>query len=302
MSAPLLPYDVTREAEMLEPLDFNRRSRLKDVDRVFKAMITSVIDLTAKEKLFHLRLLDGAERERFSFLPGQFVMIEVPGYGEIPISISSSTSQKGYLELCIREAGLVTGVLHRARRGAIVGLRGPFGTYFPMEEMKGHHVLLIAGGLGLAPLRAPIFYVTERRPDYGEVHIFYGARDESQLLFDYQYEQWRRIDGVDLRIILERPPEGWTGDVGLVTKLLDEVEVPMDRTYAIVCGPPVMFKFVCRKLSEMGMPMHRMFVSLERRMHCGMGKCCRCNVGSTYVCRDGPVFDFWTVMNLKEAI
>ena len=296
------PYDVTREAEMVEPLDFNRRSRLKHVDRAFKATITNIIDLTAKEKLFHLRIVDEADRARFSFLPGQFVMVEVPGYGEVPISISSSTSQRGYIELCIREAGLVTGILHRARRGAVVGLRGPFGSHFPMEEMKGHHVLLIAGGLGLAPLRAPIFHVTESRSDFGEVHIFYGSQEESQLLFDYQYEQWRRIDGVDLRIILERPPAGWTGDVGLVTELLDDVEVPMDRTYAIVCGPPVMFKFVCRRLSEMGMPMHRMFVSLERRMHCGMGKCCRCNVGSTYVCRDGPVFDFWTVMNLKEAI
>jgi NAD(P)H-flavin reductase len=171
-----------------------------------------------------------------------------------------------------------------------------------MERMKDHSVLLIAGGLGLAPLRAPIFYVTENRSNFHQVHIFYGTLDPSQLLFDYQYEQWRRIDGVNLSIVVEKPDKSWIGHVGLVTKLLDDIEVPMDETYAIVCGPPVMFKFVCNRLSEMGMPRHRMFVSLERRMHCGMGMCCRCNVGSTYVCMEGPVFDYWTVMNLKEAI
>jgi len=302
MTELIQPYDITKEEEIIEPLDFNRRSRLKNVDQTFKAEITNVIPLTAKEKLFHVKIINEAERERFTFLPGQFVMVEVPGYGEVPISISSSTSQRGFIELCIREAGTVTGMLHKAKRGARVGIRGPFGTSFPMARMKGHNILLIAGGLGLAPLRAPIYYVHENRSDYNEVHILYGTADTSQLLFDYQYEQWRRIDGVNLQIILERADESWTGPVGMVTKLLDDLTVDMNETYAIVCGPPVMFKFVCNHLSEMGLPRDRMFVSLERRMHCGMGKCCRCNVGSTYVCMDGPVFDFWTVMNLKEAI
>jgi NAD(P)H-flavin reductase len=303
MSTPILrAFDVKRETEMLEPVDFNRRSRLKHVDRVFKATITSIVPLTDKEKLFHLRINDDQERERFAFLPGQFAMVEVPGYGEVAISISSSSAHKGYVELCIRNAGLVTGVLHRAQRGATVGLRGPFGSHFPMDKMKGHNVLLVAGGLGLAPLRAPIYTVTENRSDYDKVHILYGTREPRELLFDYQYEQWRRIDGVKLDIVVEKPTPEWKGHVGLVTRLLDGLDMDMGRTYAIVCGPPVMFKFVCQKLSAMGMPMDRMFVSLERRMHCGMGKCCRCNVGSTYVCQDGPVFDFWTVMNLKEAI
>jgi NAD(P)H-flavin reductase len=302
MTALLHSYDVTREDEIREPLDFNRRTHLKDVDRTFKAEISSVLCLTDKEKLFHIRIIDRTERERFSFLPGQFVMLEVPGFGEIPISISGSNSQKGFIELCIREAGTVTSMLHRARVGSRVGIRGPFGTYFPMERMKGHSILLIAGGLGLAPLRSPIIYVTENRADYDQVHILYGTTDPSQLLFDYQYEQWRRVDGVNLSIIVDRPDTSWKGKVGMVTKLLENVDVPMDDTYAIVCGPPVMFKFVCTMLNGMGMSRDRMFVSLERRMHCGMGKCCRCNVGSTYVCMDGPVFDFWTVMNLKEAI
>ena len=299
---PLHAYDVRQESEMIQPLDFNRRLRLKPVSKVFKAEITNVIRLTEVEKLFHVRILDNAERERFAFLPGQFVMIEVPGYGEVPISISSSTSNKGFLELCIRKAGTVTNALHRARRGAKVGIRGPFGTNFPLEQMKGQSILLIAGGLGLAPLRAPIYYVTENRAEFKDVHILYGAKSPNQLLFDYQYESWRRIDDVNIQIIVEEPDKSWDGPVGLITELLDDVKVAPNETYAIVCGPPVMFKFVCQRLNQMGIPMDRMFVSLERRMHCGMGKCCRCNVGSTYTCTDGPVFDYWSVINLKEAI
>jgi len=302
MSVNLQHYNILQEHDIRQPVDFNQQSRLMNVDKVYKAEISSIVELTEMEKLFHIRILDPAERERFTFQPGQFVMLEVPGYGEVPISISSSPSNRGFIELCIRKAGIVTGVLHRAHRGARVGLRGPFGTYFPLEKMKGHDILLIAGGLGLAPLRAPIFCVAEDRPDYRNVHILYGTRSPDQLLFNYQYEQWSRIDGVNLHIIVEKPDESWKGEVGLITKLLDKVKVDPKKTFAIVCGPPVMFKFVCGQLGRMGVPMHRMFVSLERRMHCGMGKCCRCNIGSTYTCLDGPVFDYWSVLNLKEAI
>jgi NAD(P)H-flavin reductase len=302
MTPILHPYDISREIDIRTPLDFNRKYVLKDVDRCYKSEISAMLRLTEHEKLFHVRILDPAEREQFSFHPGQFVMLEVPGFGEVPISISGSNSQKGFLELCIRETGKVTTMLHRARPGSRVGIRGPFGTCFPMGRMKGHNILLIAGGLGLAPLRSPVIYVTENRSDFKQVHIVYGTGSSSQLLFDYQYEQWRRVDGVNLSIILEHPEPGWSGPVGRVTELLDNIDVDMDDSFAIVCGPPVMFKYVCSRLSSMGMPRDRMFVSLERRMHCGMGKCCRCNVGSTYVCLEGPVFDYWTVMNLKEAI
>ncbi len=302
MSVVLEPYNVKLEPDIQEPVNFNDRSRLKHVDKVFKAEVTNVVALTEIDKLFHLRITDLGERERFSFKPGQFVMLELPGFGEVPISISSSTAWKGHLELCIRKVGLVTGVLHKAERGAKVGIRGPFGTSFPMESMRGHDVLLIAGGLGLAPLRAPIFHVNDNRGDFGNVHILYGTKTPKDLLFAYQFDQWRTVYDVNLSVIVEKPDESWSGPVGLITQLLDGIKVDPERTSAIVCGPPVMFKFVCDRLRKMGVPMQRMFVSLERRMHCGMGKCCRCNVGSTYTCLDGPVFDYWSVMNLKEAI
>jgi NAD(P)H-flavin reductase len=296
------PYDVTHETDMTQPLDYNRRSRLKHVDRTYKGEIVNIIRLTEMEKLFQVRILDSAERERFSFLPGQFVMVEVPGYGEIPISISSSPSHKGYIELCIRKAGLVTTILHNAQRGAHVGLRGPFGTNFPIGKMHGNNVMLIAGGLGLAPLRAPIFNVIENRSDFKDVHILYGTRQPDMLLFNYQYEEWNRIADIDLKVIVEQGDDSWNGPVGMITDLFEDMHIEALETYAIICGPPVMFKFVCAYLQKVGIPMDRMFVSLERRMHCGMGKCCRCNIGSTYTCISGPVFDYWTVMNLKEAI
>lgn len=302
MTVTLHPYDVKKELDIEEPLDFNRRTQLKHVDQVFKAVITNIVTLTESEKLFHIRIFDRHERDRFTFLPGQFVMLQLPGYGEVPISISSSPSTKGHIELCIRKAGVVTGLLHAAKPGARVGIRGPFGTHFPLGKMRGKNVLLIAGGLGLAPLRAPIFFVTENLGEFESAHIMYGARAPKDLLFDYQYVAWRRIYDVKLDIIVEHPDEDWKGDVGLITDLLDRVEVEPHNTFAIVCGPPVMFKFVCNKLRDMGIPMQHMFVSLERRMHCGMGKCCRCNVGSTFTCIDGPVFDYWSVLNLKEAI
>jgi NAD(P)H-flavin reductase len=302
MSVVLHPYDVRSELEIQRPMDFNARSQLQHIDKVFRSEITNVVQLTEQEKLFHIRILDAVERERFTFLPGQFVMVELPGYGEVPISISSSPSQKGHIELCIRKAGLVTGLLHAAKPGAQVGLRGPFGTHFPLGKMRGKNVLLIAGGLGLAPLRAPIFYVTENLGEFADVRIMYGAKHPKDLLFDYMYESWRRIYDVQLDIIVEEPDESWTGEVGMITQLLDGIELDPNETYVIVCGPPIMFKFVCNKLRDMGVPMQHMYVSLERRMHCGMGKCCRCNVGSTFTCIDGPVFDYWSVINLKEAI
>lgn len=302
MTRILHGVDITRGASFRGVVDFNQRYRLQHVDRNFKSTITTIVPLTDMEKLFQLRIDDDAERATFGFLPGQFVMLEVPGYGEVPISISSSPSNKAYIELCIRRAGTVTNLLHRARPGAKVGLRGPFGTHFPTGQMKGHDVLLIAGGLGLAPLRAPIFDITENRAAYGRVHILYGTKDPSQLLFDYQYETWRRVGGVELSIAVEHADADWKGDVGLITQVLDRLTLDADDTFAIVCGPPVMFKHVCSRLSARGVPMDRMFVSLERRMHCGMGKCYRCNVGHTSTCIDGPVFDYWSVMNLKESI
>jgi NAD(P)H-flavin reductase len=282
-----------------------RREDLARFERSHHAEVTNVYPLTGTVNLYQVHLTDPEERQRFSFRPGQFVMLEVPGIGEAPFSISSSPVRRGDMELCIRRVGTLTNFLARIPRGLQVGIRGPFGTSFPLEAMEGQNVLLVAGGLGLAPLRSPLSYVLEHRSRYRDVDVVYGARNPGELLFTYQYDMWRKFD-INLWIVVEQPDEAWKGAAGLITDVLDEIcgtgRCTFEDTYAIVCGPPVMFTFVCNRLTEAGIPMQKMFVSLERRMHCGMGKCCRCNVGSTYTCLKGPVFDYWSVMNLKEAI
>jgi len=302
MSLKIPHHDINLEPYMSIPPNFNRKSTRMQTERTFKSQVLAVIPYTAQEKLFHIRICDPKERENFTFLPGQFVMLELPGCGEVAISLSSSSSNHEFIELCVRNVGKVTGMLHRLEAGANVGLRGPFGTHFPMQEMIGSNILLVAGGLGIAPLRSPIYWVNEHRMDYKDVTVLYGARDPSQILFEYQVAEWRKVYGLNFLTIVEHPDQDWEGPVGMITDLFDDISIDPHDTFAIVCGPPVMFKFVCGYLSDLGLPRQRMFVSLERRMHCGMGKCCRCNVGSTFTCLDGPVFDYWSVMNLKEAI
>ena len=302
MKYKLPKEDINLKPFMSKPPRYNWKDVIMRTDKTYKCEIINIIELTPMEKLFHLKILDPVERDIFSFRPGQFLMLEVPGFGEVPISISSSSNNKEYIALCIRRAGRVTDMLHRARKGAKVGIRGPFGTSFPMEEMAGHNVLLIAGGLGLAPLRAPLYWINERRNEYKDVCLLYGSRDPASMLFTYQYDEWEKVDNIKLFTIVVKGDKNWKGRVGLITALFKEITLVPDNTYAIVCGPPIMFKFVCNPLDNLGLPMNHMFVSLERRMHCGMGKCCRCMVGSTFTCVDGPVFDYWSVMNLKEAI
>ena len=277
------------------------------VDFIHKAEITNVYPLTATENLYQIQIIDDEKRHDFRFKPGQFVMLEVPGIGEAPFSISSSPSRRGDLELCIRAAGTMTNFLSRMERGVMVGISGPFGTWFPVEDMEGEDVLLLAGGLGIVPLRSPIMSVLEKRSRYKRVDIMYGARRPSDLLFGYQHATWQQFD-IGLDVIVDEAEEGWQGEVGMITEILKKRldqgsrQDFAERTNAIVCGPPVMFRFVCDMLIHAGLPMEKIFVSLERRMHCGRGKCCRCNIGSTYTCVDGPVFDYWSVLNLKEAI
>lgn len=302
MSYDIPVEDINTVFSMVTPPDFNRQNSLMKTYKVYESVITNIVELTATEKLFHLKIIDPREAELFSSLPGQFVMVELPGFGEIPVSISSSTLLKGHIGLCIRKAGKTTKMLHKAKLGTKVGVRGPFGTHFPMEQMVGYNILLIAGGIGLAALRAPIYWVNEHRADYKDVSILYGTRDPDQILFDYDFDLWRKVYQYNLHLIVEKSDGSWPGKVGLITDLFNEVKIDPLNTYAIVCGPPVMFKYVCTHLNKIGVPMNRMFVSLERRMHCGMGKCCRCMVGSTFTCVDGPVMDYWTVMNLKESI
>ena len=270
--------------------------------RPWPARITSIVDLTEKEKLFELRLIDESVREAFQFDAGQFVEISIFGVGEAPISISSAPSKQGFIELCVRNAGDVTGALHAKQCGDIVGLRGPFGRGFPFEDMKGHDVLLVAGGLGIAPLKSLIYHIHAERHDFGRVTILLGARNPGEILFRRQFDMWRHREDFDLIMTVDEPDESWDGEVGLVTKLFDRLEIDPDNTFGAICGPPVMYRYVIDEMRAKHMDADRIYVSFERRMKCGIGKCGHCGVGHQYACVDGPVFNYWEAMNLQEAI
>lgn len=270
--------------------------------RPWPARITSISQLTAKEKLFELRLIDEEVREAFTFDAGQFVELSLFGVGEAPISISSAPSKQGFIELCIREAGSVTSAMHRKQCGDIVGLRGPFGRGFPFEEMKGHDVLLVAGGLGIAPLKSLINHIHDERHEFGKVTILLGARTPDEIMFRRQFDMWKHREDFDLIMTVDHADETWDGEEGLVTKLFDRIEVNPENTYGAICGPPVMYKFVIEEMRKKNLDVDRIFVSFERRMKCGIGMCGHCGVGHQYTCLDGPVFSYWEAMNLQEAM
>jgi sulfhydrogenase subunit gamma (sulfur reductase) len=264
------------------------------------ARIVATRQLTALEKLFTLELPDGLS---LGHQPGQFVELSVLGVGEAPISITSSPSRSnGTFELCVRRVGDVTGALHRMGPGQIVGVRGPFGHGFQVDRFYGKDILFAPGGLGLAPLRSLINQVLDERHLFGKVTILYGAKNPSELLFTDELAAWQARDDVDLHVTVDRPAEGWTGNVGVITTLFSKVKVYARNTVAIVCGPPVMYRFVLMELLGLGIPDGRIYLSLERRMKCGVGKCGHCQFNHIYACQSGPVFSYADIKGVPEAL
>jgi sulfhydrogenase subunit gamma (sulfur reductase) len=264
------------------------------------ARLTAVRGLTELEKLFTIEFLDGRD---LGHAPGQFVMLSIPGVGEAPISVTSSPSRSnGRFELCVRRVGDVTGVLHGMPQGATVGVRGPFGRGFPLERIRGRDVLLAAGGLGLVPLRSLINQIIDERGSFGRVIILYGTKAPAEFLFVDEIDQWTTRDDVEFHLTVDRPAEGWDGHVGPVTTLFPGIYVDPWNTVAVTCGPPVMYRFVLIELLGKGISEENIFLSLERRMRCGVGKCGHCQINDTYCCKDGPVFSYAQLKNLPEAL
>ncbi len=255
--------------------------------------------LTEKEMLFEIRLPNGAE---LNHQPGQFVEVSILGIGEAPISVSSSPTRSGTFELVVREVGNVTHALHQLQPGDKVGIRGPFGKGFPVDEYKGKDVLIIGGGIGLVPLRSLIQYVIDNRSDFGRLIILYGTRNPSEILFKPEIEQWQDDPNVEFHMTVDRADEDWKGNVGVITTLIPPLQLDLDNTIAAVCGPPIMYKFVIMALRSKHMANEQIWVSLERRMKCGLGKCGHCQINGLYVCQDGPVFNYAKIYDVKEAI
>ncbi len=281
--------------------DLNPRT-LPDLYLPVPARLESVRDLTANEKHFRFRLEDeGVE----SYLPGQFMELYVPGIGEAPISITSSPSRlsAGVFEMVIRRVGNVTGALHRMEEGAKLGVRGPFGTHFPVDEaMKGKDLLLVCGGIGLVPVHSAIQWVLDNREDYGNITILFGARTPDDRLFVDEIYQWKMREDMTVLETVDVADPTWGGNVGVITTLFPHVNVDPDQTVAVICGPPVMYKFVLLELFKLGMDAEQVYLSLERHMKCGVGKCGHCQINGIYACQEGPVFKYSDITNLKEAL
>jgi len=264
------------------------------------ASILSVSDITYREKLFVVSMSEGGP---LGHSPGQFVELSVPGVGEAPISISSSPNgQDATFELCVRNAGSVTGALHRLGPGSAIGIRGPFGRGFPVDSLLGMDLLFVAGGLGLAPLRSMINYAVDRRGDFGTLVLLYGGRTPSDLMFQDELVRWSRVEDFTVGCTVDVADGEWTGSVGAITRLLDRAEIDPAKTAALVVGPPVMYRFVLKSMLTKGVYESRIFLSLERRMKCGLGKCGHCQIDDVYVCRKGPVFAYTRLRKLPEAI
>jgi len=267
------------------------------------ARITRIEWLSPTEKVFKIVFDDEEIKNKFEFKPGQFVELTVFGLGEAPFSIISNPKNRDFLKLCIRDVGGVSRALHNMEEGEKVGIRGPFGNgYFPYEKMKNQNVLLIAGGLGLAPLMSLIRYILHYREDYKGIMVIYGAVNPESILFKNEIQYWSNRGDISLCLSVDNPDDKWTGEIGICTKLIPRVIFPPDDTYVAVAGPPVMYKYVVYELEKKKYKPENIFLSLERRMECGVGKCNHCHVGNKLVCVDGPVFSLWEIRNLKEAI
>ncbi len=263
------------------------------------AEVTRTEQLTKMEKLFEIRLKSGQD---LGHQPGQFVEVSLFGIGEAPISVSSSPTKKGSFELAVRAVGNVTQAMHRMEKGAVLGIRGPFGKGFPVEAIKGKDILFVAGGIGLVPLRSLINYVIDKRKDFGRVIVFFGAKTPSEQLFLNELAKWRTSKELEYLETVDRADAAWKGNVGVITKLFPKVTLDAQKTVAVIVGPPIMYRFAILEAQVKGIPDDQIIVSLERRMKCGVGKCGHCQINDIYVCQEGPVFTYAQVKGLKEAI
>ena len=254
-------------------------------------VITDIRRDTPDVKTFRVVGTDG--KKLFEHMPGQCAMVSLPGAGESMFSITSSPTNEDYMEFSIKKCGHATGILHSLEVGQEITVRGPYGRSFPVEgEFKGKDLLFIAGGIGLAPLRSVINYVRHYRKNYGKVVVVYGARSKDDLVdIDEIRSEWEKEPDFQVYLTIDRPQEGWDGHVGFVPAYVKELGLDSSMT-AVLCGPPIMIKFTLAGLLELGFDKSRVYTTLELRMKCGIGKCGRCNVGDTFVCKDGPVFRF----------
>ena len=278
----------------------NHQCHWTEVENIFmprEATIVRCVQATPTETHFTLKMSDG---QAIEYEPGQIVELSLFGYGEIPIGIASSPTRKNTFDLVVRSVGRVSGAVTALEKGQSVYVRGPLGHGFDLTKLRGQDVLIVAGGIGLCPTRSLIQYILDRRDEFKRFVLFYGAREPGLQLFTDDLAKWRTAHDVEYCETVDKGDPSWSGNVGVITTLFPQVELTPE-TRAVICGPPIFYRFVIRELDMIGIPRENVFVDLERRMKCGVGKCGHCQINDKYVCVDGPVFSFADVQGLEEA-
>jgi NAD(P)H-flavin reductase len=260
---------------------------MKNIYQPLEATVEDVIDETPSIKTFIIRPETG-----FSFKTGQFIELTLPGIGEAPFTPSSDPDAQARFEVTVMNAGRVTALLHGMRSSFPVGIRGPYGKGYPLDEFSGKDILIVGGGVGLAPLRSLLFSLFSRIDKYSKVLLRYGARSPEDIVYKTAIPEWQQKDKVDIVVTVDKGDPQWKGNIGVDTTILNDLPVDLNNCAVIVCGPPVMMKFSVMKLLEKGFRPADIYLSMEKNMSCGLGKCGHCRIGKFYICKDGPVFTY----------
>jgi sulfhydrogenase subunit gamma (sulfur reductase) len=281
-------------------------SIIESIENPFKpkaARIVRQYDLIKNHRFFQLRHIDMNKAMTFSYNPGQFIMLSIPGVGESPFSISSTPSRPGILELGVRKVGILTDALFQKKDNEVVYIRGPYGNGFKLTQMVNRNLIIVAGGLGVIPLRSILYYVLDNRDQFKQIYFLYGTKTPNEFLFKTEFFQLKQRDDIKCLYTVDKPNAKWTEKVGSVTNLFEYLPILDPReTVAVMVGPPVMYKFVIEEFLKLKIPKNQIQLSLERRMKCGIGKCGHCAIEHLYTCMNGPVFTYWDTLHFRELI
>jgi len=267
-------------------------------DNIYRPIKTEVLDvITETPTIKTVRL---KPKEKITFEAGQFIELTIPGVGEAPFTPSSRPSEKDEMEVTVMKVGKVTEKIHELKKGDVVGLRGPFGKGYPFDTFKGKEILIVGGGCGFAPIRSLMYEFFDRSGEFKKLFFRGGCKTPKELLYKDELKEWTRRKDLDLKLTVDKGYSGWKGNVGLVTTILDKIGMDCKSGIAVVCGPPIMMKFVTLKLLELGFREEHIYLSMEKNMSCGVGKCGHCRIGTYYVCKDGPVFTYASIKNFPN--
>lgn len=266
------------------------------------ATVREVIQETGNIKTLRVVLDEPEAMQNFHYEPGQVGQLSVFGAGESTFVINSPPSQREYLQFSVMQAGEVTSAIHRLSVGDRVGVRAPLGNFFPYTDWKGKNIFFVGGGIGMAPIRTIMLHLLEHRADYGRISLLYGAKSPRDMAYSYETEDWLKREDLDCTLCIDNPYEGWPHRVGLIPNVLKELNPSPDNCVAVLCGPPIMIKFTVQALEGLNFAPENIVTTLEKRMKCGIGICGRCNIGSHYVCIDGPVFTWKQLQDLPPEM